>query len=111
MRLTRPANCWPRKASRVIRTAVPGRTRAASTSSIGASTYRQLSSIRSTAGGVGIPGGEGVTNSPSSPLISATMPANGARRVVCSSSERCNCRLASASRISTALALHISFAR
>ncbi len=54
----------------------------ASTSSMGAVTYRQLSSIRSTAGGVGMPGGEGMVISPSSPEIFATTPANGARRYV-----------------------------
>ncbi len=38
--------------------------------------------MRSTVGGVGMPTGEGVTNSPSSPLISAMTPANGARSCV-----------------------------
>src|SRR5450759_4968836 len=55
---------------------------AASTSSIGAETKRQESSIRSTAGSVGIPGGDGVRYSPNSPLTSATMPTNGARSTV-----------------------------
>ena len=32
--------------------------------------------MRSTVGGVGMPTGDGVTNSPSSPLISAMTPAN-----------------------------------
>ena len=41
--------------------------------------------MRSTVGGVGMPTGEGVTNSPSSPLISAMTPANGARSWVRSS--------------------------
>ena len=44
--------------------------------------YRQLPSTRSIVGGVGIPTGDGVTNSPTSPLISATTPAKGARRIV-----------------------------
>lgn len=38
--------------------------------------------MRSTAGSVGIPVGDGVMNSPSSAFTSATMPANGARRMV-----------------------------
>ncbi len=41
--------------------------------------------MRSTVGGVGMPTGEGVTNSPTSPLISAMTPANGATRRVRSS--------------------------
>ena len=48
--------------------------------------YRQLPSTRSTVGGVGMPTGDGVTNSPTSPLISATTPSKGARRIVRSSS-------------------------
>ena len=39
-------------------------------------------SMRSTAGGVGMPTGDGVTNSPTSPFTSATTPENGARRRV-----------------------------
>ena len=35
-----------------------------------------------TTGNVAMPGGDGVTYSPNSPLISATMPSNGARNTV-----------------------------
>ena len=41
---------------------------------MGAFTYRQRSSIRSTAGGICTPGGEGVEYSPTSPTILATVP-------------------------------------
>jgi hypothetical protein len=37
-----------------------------------------VSSIRSIAGGVGTPGGDGVEYSPSSPTIFATVPSKGA---------------------------------
>ena len=40
----------------------------------------QLMSTTSTAGGVGMPTGDGVTNSPTSPLISATVPRRGAQQ-------------------------------
>src|SRR5690606_14888107 len=46
------------------------------------------------AGGVGTPGGEGVEYSPILPVISATMPAKGARSSVCSSSALATSRLA-----------------
>ena len=65
-----------------MRPAMPTLSWAASTSSIGAVTYRHESSIRSTAGSVGMPGGEGVRYSPTSPFTSATMPGNGARTTV-----------------------------
>ena len=61
-----------------MRTGWPTAILGASTSSIGAATYRQVSSIRSMAGGVGTPGGDGVEYSPTSPTILATMPSKGA---------------------------------
>ena len=79
-RRTLPAKRRPGMASRVMRASMPTRTPGASISSMGALTYMQESSIRSMAGGVGMPGGEGVANSPSSPVTSATMPAKGARQ-------------------------------
>ena len=61
-----------------MRTGWPALIFGASTSSIGALTYRQESSIRSMAGGVGTPGGDGVEYSPTSPTILATVPSKGA---------------------------------
>jgi hypothetical protein len=80
--LTLPANDLPGSASSVMRTGCPAAIFGASTSSIGAVTYRHDSSIRSIAGGVGTPGGEGVEYSPISPTILATVPSNGATSTV-----------------------------
>ena len=69
-------------ASKVMRTACPALILGASTSSMGARTYRQVSSIKSMAGGVGTPGGDGVEYSPTAPTILATVPAKGAYNTV-----------------------------
>ena len=82
MRRTVPENTLSPQASRVIRAGSPGSTSATSTSSMGAETKKQSLAMRSTTGGVGMPGGDGVTYSLSSPLISATTPSKGATRRV-----------------------------
>ena len=82
MERTRPGKLLRGKASRPMRTAMPGRIWAASISSMGAATYRSAMLIRSTTGRVAMPGGDGVTYSPTSPFTSATMPSNGATSTV-----------------------------
>ncbi|MBS1163798.1 MAG: hypothetical protein H6R03_1694 [Burkholderiaceae bacterium] len=81
-RLTLPGNDFFGRASSVMRTGWPTTIFGASTSSIGAFTYRQDSSIRSIAGGVGTPGGDGGAYAPTAPTIVATVPSNGATSTV-----------------------------
>ena len=60
--------------------------------------------MRSTVGGVGMPTGDGVTNSPSSPLISAMTPANGACSCVRSRCAFVTSTRASATRVASSAA-------
>ncbi len=89
-----------------MRAGSPGRIAGASTSSIGALIYKQDASIRSTVGGVGMPTGDGVTNSPSSPLISAMTPSNGANNCVRSSCAWMTSTLAAVTRAVSCAAVH-----